>query len=219
MKLFKLETTMLKNTDANDPRTSYEKYVNKKSTLRYYLGLIYRWWLHRKYEKNVKIARKNGAIVGDNVYMTRAFANNCTNRTKIGSNVVIDANVLIGGGISLTIGDNVIIGKKVKFFLWGHNINSPAWEHYRKRGGLVIEDYVWICPYSIILPRVESIKRGAVVNTGSVLNDNVEAMQIVMGNPATVIGTRKCVHSELVVESLMNNDYKRYKEARRKKRQ
>ena len=132
--------------------------------------------------------------------------------------LLMQMSLLGGGGISLTIGDNVIIGKEVKFFLWGHNINSPAWEHYRKRGGLAIEDYVWICPYSIILPRVENIKRGAVVNTGSVLNDNVEAMQIVMGNPAAAIGTRKCVHSELVVESLMNNDYKRYKEARKKRR-
>ena len=218
MKVFKLETAIVRNVDTNDPRTSYEKYVQGKSILRYYLGLIYRWWIHRRYEKIANIARKNGAKVGSNVYMTKAFAQNCTNKTVIGDNVVIDANVLIGARNPLVIGNNVIIGKDVKFFLSGHNINSPSWESYRKRGGLVIEDYVWICPYSIIMPRVEYIKMGAVINTGSVLNENVSAMQIMMGNPANNVGIRKCVHSELVVESLMNNDYQRYKEARKKRR-
>lgn len=198
-------------------RTPYEKYVWDKSNLRYFLGLIVRWCIHLKCQRIVNIARKNGASVGENVYMTKAFAKRCTNKTIIGNNVVIGANVLRGGGIPLTIGNNVIIGNDVKFFLWGHNINSPYWETYRKRGGLIIEDYVWICPYSCILPGTEYIKRGAIINTASVLNSNVEAMSIMIGNPALAIGERKCVHSELVVESLMNNDFKRYREVRKQK--
>jgi maltose O-acetyltransferase len=46
---------------------------------------------------------------------------------------------------------------------------------------------------------------------------NVEEMTVVSGNPAEYIKDRKQVHSTLVVESLLGEDYKEYKRDRKNK--
>ena len=43
---------------------------------------------------------------------------------------------------------------------------------------------------------------------------NVEPMSVVSGNPAKELRKRKCVQSELVVESLLGGDYLIYKMSR-----
>ena len=43
---------------------------------------------------------------------------------------------------------------------------------------------------------------------------NVEAMSVVGGNPAQEFKKRKCVHKNLVVESLLGGDYHTYKKVR-----
>ena len=43
---------------------------------------------------------------------------------------------------------------------------------------------------------------------------NVEAMSVVGGNPAKEFKKRKCVHKNLVVESLLGGDYDTYKKTR-----
>lgn len=42
-------------------------------------------------------------------------------------------------------------------------------------------------------------------------------MSVVGGNPAKEFKKRKCVHSNLIVESLLGGDYQIYKEIRRKR--
>lgn len=49
--------------------TNYEKDIKGRSTFRYILGLIARWKQHFKYDKAVRIARKKGATIGENVVM------------------------------------------------------------------------------------------------------------------------------------------------------
>ena len=75
----------------------------------------------------------------------------------------------------------------------------------------MIEDYVWICPDSVILPSVKKIGYGAVIGANSVVVKDVEPMSVVSGNPAKEIKRRKCVHENLVVESLLGGDYIIYK--------
>ena len=53
------------------------------------------------------------------------------------------------------------------------------------------------------------------ISSGSVVVKNVEAMSVVGGNPATEFKKRKCVHKNLVVESLLGGDYYTYKKTRR----
>ena len=47
---------------------------------------------------------------------------------------------------------------------------------------------------------------------------DVEQMSVVSGNIAKEFKKRKCVHSDLVVESLLGGDYYIYKEARKKEK-
>jgi acetyltransferase-like isoleucine patch superfamily enzyme len=137
---------------------------------------------------------------------------------------MVNSNVTIGNHVSiltdnfssfrypLKIGDNVIIGSGVKFVMGSHRIDSPDWEHYRPNPGLVIEDYVWLCPDSVILPSVARIGYGAVLGANAVAVKDVPAMAIMGGNPAKEIKQRACVHSDLVVESLLGGDYEIYKQ-------
>ena len=56
-----------------------------------------------------------------------------------------------------------------------------------------------------------TIGKGAVVGSGSVVVRDVPTMSVVSGNPATEFKKRRCVHSDLVVESLLGGDYRIYK--------
>ena len=58
------------------------------------------------------------------------------------------------------------------------------------------------------------VGEGAVISSGSVVAKNVEPMSVVSGNPVKELRKRKCVHSELVVESLLGGDYLVYKISR-----
>lgn len=98
-----------------------------------------------------------------------------------------------------------------------HYIDSPDWEH--KHYGIVIEDYVWLPTNVLVLPSCRRIGRGAVVGSGSVVVKDVEPMSVVSGNPAREFKKRKCVHSNLVVESLLGGDFDVYRETwKRRKR-
>lgn len=57
-------------------------------------------------------------------------------------------------------------------------------------GKCLIEDDVWLGGYSVILPKVSQIGRGAVVAAGAIVSKNVAPYSIVAGNPAKVIGQR-----------------------------
>ena len=102
------------------------------------------------------------------------------------------------------IGEYVIIGHGTEIITTSHNIDSPEWE--RKDYGLVIEDYAWLPTKVLVLPSCRRIGRGAVASSGSVVVCNVEPMQVVGGNPAKLLKIRECLHSFLVVESLLGED-------------
>ena len=89
------------------------------------------------------------------------------------------------GGI--TIGDNVFIGPKVNLITINHDVNPDNRSATYGRP-IVIEDKVWICINSTILPGVK-IGYGAIVGAGSVVTKDVPAMTVVAGNPARIIKT------------------------------
>lgn len=74
-----------------------------------------------------------------------------------------------------------------------------------------VDDYAWITTNILILPSCRKIGYGAVIGSGSVVVKNIEPMSVVSGNPAKEFKIRKCVHSNLVVESLLGGDYEIYK--------
>lgn len=137
--------------------TNYEKDIKGRSTFRYILGLIARWKQHFKYDKAVRIARKRGASIGENVVMPLSLARKANSNLKIGDHVSIQTDK-IDLRNPVTIGNHVIIGSETEIITTSHNIDSEEWEH--KHYGLTIEDYVWIPTRVMILPSCRKIQYG-----------------------------------------------------------
>lgn len=194
--------------------TEYENNVISRNSFCYILGLIARWKQHFKYDKAVRIARKKGATIGENVVMPLSLAKAANSNLKIGDHVSIQTDK-IDLRNPVTIGNHVIIGSETEIITTSHNIDSEEWEH--KHYGLTIEDYVWIPTRVMILPSCRKIQYGGVVSSGSVVVKDVESMSVVGGNPAKEFKKRKCVHKNLVVESLLGGDYYTYKKIRKSK--
>ena len=120
-------------------------------------GLIARWKQHFKYDRAVRIARKRGATVGENVVMPLSLAKAANSNLKIGDHVSIQTDK-IDLRNPVTIGNHVIIGSETEIITTSHNIDSEEWEH--KHYGLTIEDYVWIPTRVMILPSCRKIECG-----------------------------------------------------------
>lgn len=191
--------------------TEYERNIKGRNYLHYLRGLAIRWKTHFKYAKAVRIARKKGATIGENVVMPMSLAKRANSNLKIGDNVSIQTDK-IDLRSPVTIGSHVIIGYNSEIITTSHNIDSEEWEH--KYYGITIEDYVWIPTNVLILPSCRKIGYGGVISSGSVVVKNVESMSVVGGNPAKEFKKRKCVHKNLVVESLLGGDYNTYKKTR-----
>jgi acetyltransferase-like isoleucine patch superfamily enzyme len=195
-------------------KSLYEKQIQDRSTLRYYLGLIPRLkkFIYLSYVRF--IARRNGAQIGHNSVITIELAHKANENLIIGNNTSIQTNFL-DLRAPIKIGNHVIIGSGVEIITCSHNIYSPDWEF--KAYGIEIEDYAWLATRVIIMPSCRKIGRGSVCGGGSVVVKNVKEMSVVSGNPAEHIKDRKQVHSSLVVESLLGGDYKQYIATRKNK--
>lgn len=192
--------------------STYVEGVRNRSLLRYLLGLLARWKQHFKYAKAVRIARKRGATIGEGVIMPLSLAKKANKNFTVGNHVSIQTD-LIDLRSPVIIGNHVIIGNGTEIITTSHNIDSPDWEH--KYYGITIDDYAWIPTKVMVLPSCRHIGEGAVIGSGSVVVKDVEPMSVVGGNPAKEFKKRECVHSELVVESLLGGDYETYKRARK----
>lgn len=157
----------------------------------------------------MRIARKRGATIGEGVIMPISLGKKLNKNITIGNHVSIQTDDIVTKR-PITIGDHVIIGSGTKILTGSHNIDSPDWES--KGSPLVIDDFVWIPTNVLVLPSCRHIGRGAVIGSGSVVAKDVEPMSVISGNPAKEFKKRKCVHSNLVVESLLGGDYEIYKQ-------
>ncbi|WP_199317535.1 hypothetical protein [Aphanizomenon flos-aquae] len=70
-----------------------------------------------------------------------------------------------------------------------HELHTP--DFAGKLLPIKIEDYAWIATKAIILQGV-TIGRGAVVGAGAVVREDVPPLGIVIGNPASLVGYRRC---------------------------
>ena len=190
-----------------DKTSIYYKRISERTLLHFIKGLMPRIKCYIKYKKSRTIAIKKGAKIGDNSIILRSFAQRCNKNFELGDKSSI-GSYKIDLRSPVKIGSNVIISNDSEIITTSHYIDSPEWEH--KYYGIEIEDYVWIASNVLILPSCRKIGYGAVVGAGSVVVKDVPPMSVVAGNPAKVIKQRECVHSKLVIPSLLSGDLKIY---------
>jgi len=90
------------------------------------------------------------------------------------------------------IGEDVQIAPNCAFYSYDHSFRPRELikkQPLQSKGGIVVEDDVWLGIGSIILDGVR-IGRGAVIGAGSVVTRNIEEGAIAVGAPARVVKMR-----------------------------
>lgn len=107
---------------------------------------------------------------------------------EIGEDSIIGEGAVLDGRDKLLVGNHVDIASEVMIYNAEHDVQSPDFKAITQP--VIIEDYVFVGPRSIILPGIK-IGKGAVLGAGAVVTKDVEAYAIVGGVPAKRIGERK----------------------------
>jgi acetyltransferase-like isoleucine patch superfamily enzyme len=142
--------------------------------------------------------RGSRLVVGDNVmidsFVKIKFAGGLGD-VLIGAESYVNSGTVIYSGHGVRIGEGVLIAANCTLAPVSHQYarrEIPIREQgFRdSRGGIVIEDDVWIGAGCIILDG-SILRRGCVVAAGSVVREEVPEFTIMAGNPLRRIGVRK----------------------------
>lgn len=114
---------------------------------------------------------------------------------RIGEGTYINAGTVIYSGNGVTIGSKVLIAANCTLAPVNHEFRArdvPIIDQgfMPSRGGIVVEDDVWIGANSVLLDGT-AVRRGAVVGAGSVASGDLEAYGIYVGAPARLVGRRE----------------------------
>jgi maltose O-acetyltransferase len=107
---------------------------------------------------------------------------------EIGQDSIVGEGAVLDGRDKLKIGNHVDIASEVMIYNSEHDVQSVDFKAVSQP--VVIEDYVFIGPRSIILQGVK-IGKGAIVGAGAVVTKDVEEFSIVGGVPAKKIKDRE----------------------------
>ncbi len=108
-----------------------------------------------------------------------------TNKIYIGDGSYLNSETCFGcENDVIQIGKDCLVGPRVSFETASHDrfLNNIKVRPYFTKP-IVVQDSVWIGAGAIILPGV-TIKEGAVIAAGAVVNRDVEAFTVVGGIPA-----------------------------------
>lgn len=108
-------------------------------------------------------------------------------RVSIGAGTVIDHGCLLCTTTGLLIGEHVYISSGVWLLTESRDISDPQFAQTHQP--IVIDDYAWIGARAIILGGV-TIGRGAIVQAGALVTQDLEPNSVASGVPARVVGTR-----------------------------
>lgn len=107
--------------------------------------------------------------IGDNFHATRNFTIQCAQKVVIGRNVLVASNVFI--------------------IDYNHGLNPLTMSYLENpliRGGVFVDDGVWIGNDVIVLPNVH-IGKKSIIGAGSVVTKDIPEYCIAVGNPAKVV--------------------------------
>jgi virginiamycin A acetyltransferase len=139
-----------------------------------------------------KIVIGDGAVIDSFVKIKPAGG---TGDVTIGANTVINSGTVIYTGNGVEIGANVAIAANCTLAPTNHefrdretSINHQGF--MPSRGGIVIEDDVWIGANVVLLDGA-IVRQGAVVGAGSVVHRELPPYSVNVGTPTRTIGYRK----------------------------
>lgn len=112
----------------------------------------------------------------------------------IGEHVTVNSGCVFYTGNGITIGNEVAIAANCTFAPVNHNFSDPETPIIRQgfapgRGGIVIEDDVWIGANCVILDGAV-IRRGCVIGAGSIVRGELDAFGVYGGNPLVKLKSR-----------------------------
>jgi len=113
----------------------------------------------------------------------------------VGANSYINSGVVIYTGNGVKIGQHVLIAANCTLAPVNHEFRSKhltiVEQRFREsRGGIVIEDDVWIGANCVILDGA-ILRHGCVIGAQSLVNGEIEPNSINMGQPLKCVGYRK----------------------------
>ncbi len=135
----------------------------------------------------IVLLRMLKAKISLKVGLYRGFEVRSPWKLKIGQGTIIGHNALLDARMGLIIGNNVNISNEVMIWTLHHDYNATDFAQTGQ--AVIIEDYVWLCSRTVILPGV-TIGKGAVVAAGAVVTRNVLPYTVVGGVPAKQIALR-----------------------------
>lgn len=112
----------------------------------------------------------------------------------IGDECKINSGTVFYSGHGITLGNCVLIAANCTFSATNHEFISKdktiTEQRFKpSRGGIIIEDDVWIGANCIILDGA-IIRKGAVIGAGSIVRGEIASYTINIGNPLVKIGER-----------------------------
>jgi acetyltransferase-like isoleucine patch superfamily enzyme len=113
----------------------------------------------------------------------------------IGANSYINSGVVIYTGNGVKIGQDVLIAANCTLAPVNHEFRSRhlkiVEQRFREsRGGIVIEDDVWVGANCVILDGA-ILRHGCVIGAQSLVNSEIEPNSINVGQPLKCVGYRK----------------------------
>ena len=125
--------------------------------------------------------------VGENYYIEQPFYCDYGYNISVGDNFYSNVNLVILDGAKVTFGDNVFIAPDCGFHTAGHPLDvgrrNKGLEYARP---ITVGNNVWIGAGVHVLPGV-TIGDNCVIGAGSVVNRDIPANSLAVGNPCRVI--------------------------------
>jgi virginiamycin A acetyltransferase len=118
-----------------------------------------------------------------------------TGHVRIGPGCWINSGVVIYSGNGVTLGAGVLIAANCTLAPTNHEVKDRdlfiATQGFMPdRGGIVIEDDVWIGANTVLLDGAR-IGKGAVIGAGSCVRGAIEPYAVMVGNPLRQIRSRE----------------------------
>ena len=140
------------------------------------------------------IARGGRVTLGDeSVIRAGAMLLPSSGSISIGNKTSINQYTVINGEGGVTIGNSVMVAAFVAMFAANHIFDDPALPILEQgtstKGGIKIEDDVWIGTHAVILDGV-IIGKGSVIGAGTVVTKNVLPYSVVAGVPGKTVRSR-----------------------------